>query len=253
MYYLSVLCIFKNETMNLKIWIEHYLWQGVEHFYLIDNGSNDNPLSILQEYIDKGLITYYYRPERFQQIQHYQYVFDNANLKNQTHWLTVCDLDEFFYGLDHKLSNKLKTLEYYNIIYCNWLMYGSDGLINHPTDIRTAIIHREPKLHINTKYIFKPKSIISSSQIHIHYILKYNKHTKLNHKLIHFANKLIRLNHYPIQSLEFFKKVKMTRGDVANNNAENIRNINYFYSYNQNTTYKDDVLKQLVEKTPLNY
>jgi glycosyltransferase involved in cell wall biosynthesis len=51
MYYLSVLSIFKNETMNLKIWIEHYLWQGVEHFYLIDNGSDDNPLNILQEYI----------------------------------------------------------------------------------------------------------------------------------------------------------------------------------------------------------
>jgi glycosyltransferase involved in cell wall biosynthesis len=60
MYYLSVLSIFKNETMNLKLWLEHYLWQGVGHFYLIDNGSTDNPLSILQEYIDKGIITYFY-------------------------------------------------------------------------------------------------------------------------------------------------------------------------------------------------
>ena len=56
----DVLSIFKNETMNLKLWLEHYLWQGVGHFYLIDNGSTDNPLSILQEYIDKGIITYFY-------------------------------------------------------------------------------------------------------------------------------------------------------------------------------------------------
>ena len=56
MYYLSVLAIFKNETMNLKMWIDHYLWQGVEHFYLIDNGSTDKPLAILKEYIDNSEI-----------------------------------------------------------------------------------------------------------------------------------------------------------------------------------------------------
>jgi len=54
MYFLSVLAIFKNETMNLKVWIDHYLWQGVEKIYLIDNGSTDNPMPILQPYIDKG-------------------------------------------------------------------------------------------------------------------------------------------------------------------------------------------------------
>ena len=109
MYYLSVLCIFKNETMNLQKWLDHYIWQGVEHFYLIDNGSEDNPLQILQNYIDKGVVTYYYRPEKYQQIQHYQFVFDNANIKNNSFWLVMCDLDEFFYGVDHKLITKLKN------------------------------------------------------------------------------------------------------------------------------------------------
>ena len=84
MYYLSVLSIFKNETMNLKLWLEHYLWQGVGHFYLIDNGSTDNPLSILQEYIDKGIITYFYLPEKYKQAEHYRYVFDKENLKKKT-------------------------------------------------------------------------------------------------------------------------------------------------------------------------
>ena len=56
---LSVLAIFKNETMNLKIWIEHYLWQGVEHFYLIDNNSDDEPLKILKEYIQLNSVVFY--------------------------------------------------------------------------------------------------------------------------------------------------------------------------------------------------
>lgn len=251
MYYLSILSIFKNETMNLKIWLEHYIWQGVEHFYLIDNGSDDNPLQILQEYIDKGIITYFYRPEKYNQIQHYKFVFDHVNMKNTTYWLAVCDLDEFFYGVDKKLSTKLNNLEYYNIIYCNWLMFGSDNLITHPQDIRSSIIHREEKLHINTKYIFKPRSIISSSQLHIHYLLKPNKYMKL--EKIRFANKLIRLNHYPLQSLEFFEKVKMTRGDVCNKNSDFIRNKDYFNSYNKNTIYKDTLLKDLIENSPIDY
>ena len=251
MNYLSVLSIFKNETMNLQKWIDHYLWQGVEHFYLIDNDSNDNPLDILQSYIDKGIVTYYYRPEKYQQIQHYQFVFDHANIKNKTFWLILCDLDEFFYGVDHKLIKKLKQLEYYNVILCNWLMFGSDKLINHPLDIRTAIVYRESNLHINTKYIFQTKYITSSSQIHIHYLLKPNKYTNLQR--VHFANKLIRLNHYPIQSLDFFEKIKMKRGDVTNSNADILRNYKYFEDYNKNTNFKDTLLKDLIENTPINY
>ena len=41
-YYLSIVAIFKNESWILKEWIEHYLNQGVDHFFLIDNGSTDN-------------------------------------------------------------------------------------------------------------------------------------------------------------------------------------------------------------------
>ena len=104
MHYLSVLAIFKNETMNLKLWIDHYLWQGVDHFYLIDNGSNDNPLSVLQEYIDKGIVSYYFLPEQYKQVEHYRFVFDKANLKKETYWLVVCDLDEFFFGVDKTLK-----------------------------------------------------------------------------------------------------------------------------------------------------
>jgi hypothetical protein len=35
-YYLSVGAIFKNESMILKEWIEHYLHHGFEHIYLIN-------------------------------------------------------------------------------------------------------------------------------------------------------------------------------------------------------------------------
>ena len=41
-YNLSLIAIFKNESHILKEWIEHYINEGVDKFYLIDNGSTDN-------------------------------------------------------------------------------------------------------------------------------------------------------------------------------------------------------------------
>ena len=57
--FLSTIAIFKNEEDILDEWIRHHLWQGVEHFYLINNGSTDNYLEILQPYIDSQKVTLY--------------------------------------------------------------------------------------------------------------------------------------------------------------------------------------------------
>ena len=241
MHYLSIMAIFKNETFNLKIWIEHYLWQGIQHFYLIDNNSSDNPLDILQPYIDSKLVNYYFRPKQHDQINHYRTIYAQENLKLKTKWLIIADLDEFFFGLKLKICNILPKLHNYDILYCNWLMFGSDGLIDHPNDIRTAIIFRNPNYHENKKYIFQTKNI-NASQILIHHIEPANKFYK---KL--FINNLIHLNHYPIQSLNYFKQVKMTRGDVDTFKSDKIRDLNYFKEYDKNNTIPDDYLKKLIE------
>lgn len=242
MYYLSVLAIFKNETMTLKTWIDHYLWQGVNHFYLIDNGSTDNPLAILREYMEKGIVTYFFLPEPYRQVEHYKYVFDKAKLKQTTYWLAVCDLDEFFYGLDQPLAVKLRSLDRdVDYLLCNWKMFGSDGLEHQPDDIRTAIVHRATELSPDphTKYIFKPRILPNSSHLWIHHLV--NIHIPRRR----VGNRLIQLNHYPIQSLDFFRTVKMTRGDVNTSASNHVRDMNYFHAYDHRECC-DETLKQLV-------
>ena len=245
-YTFCVMAIFKNESMNLKMWIEHYLWQGVEHFYLIDNGSDDNPYDILKEYIDKGVITYYYRAEKHQQVQHYRYIFDKERLREKTKWLCICDLDEFFFGTEQKLVDAIDEFDKYNVIYTNSFFYGSDNLIEHPKDIRTAILHREEDIVNGTKYIFKPSSINNSSEIWIHWLVNPGTLQKKQMNEITQNNK-IRFNHYRIQSFEYYSKVKMTRGDVSTMQNENIRDLNYFETYTKASIIKDDILKQIVE------
>ena len=95
---ICLIAIFKNEIMNLKIWLDHYIWQGITKFYLIDNDSNDNPLSILQKYIDDDIVTYEFLPEKHKQKENYNYMFNKYNVKNNNDLIIICDLDEFFYG-----------------------------------------------------------------------------------------------------------------------------------------------------------
>lgn len=239
MAYLCVLATMKNETMNLKVWIDHYLWQGADHIYLIDNGSTDNPMKILKEYIDKGLVTYEYKPEKHRQKYHYRIVANKYDIKSKYQWVLVCDLDEFMFGTKTILIDVLKKNEQYDIILTNWLMFGFDGHVNHPKDIRLASTHREEKIHELTKYFANLKKI-DVQYLDIHLI----SHSK-NKKVI---NDEIHLNHYPIQSVEFFSTIKAKRGDANSSETDNIRDIHYFYNYNKNTTYEDTLLFDIITK-----
>ena len=252
MRYLSVLAQFKNETFNLKVWLDHHIWQGVEHFYLIDNGSTDNPLPILKPYFEKGLITYYYIPKPASQVENYRNIFAR-DIWFKTYWLAVIDLDEFLYGVDQRLVKKLKHLHYFNVIYCNWLMYGTSGCINQPADVRKDNIHRWPELDpINTKYIVKTPSIKDPSQLWIHWLVQAKTEIPIKSgPNIRVANKLIRLNHYVCQSEEFFTKVKSVRGDATHLGNKWSREL--FNHHNNKATFIDTTLKNIVENEPPNY
>ena len=236
---LCLLSIMKNETMNLKVWLEHYIWQGVEHFYIIDNDSVDNPLEILQPYIDSGFVTYIFLAAKHAQTQHYNTVYNNYAIKDKFKWMIVCDHDEFIFGTEKKLADIVDDYISYDVVYVNWLMFGSCGFIDHPEDIRISLTKREPILHPQTKYIANLTRLNNQHHMELHYLH--------NGKNIIHVNDRIHLNHYPIQSVEFFTKVKMTRGDAYNPASDGVRDMNYFNSYNINVNTDDFLLKTLIE------
>lgn len=55
------------------------------------------------------------------------------------------------------------------------------------------------------------------------------------------------LFHYPIQSLEFFQKVKMTRGDANSARTDHVRDMEYFRSYDAPCNQIDRTLADLIE------
>lgn len=236
-YYLSILCTFKNEAMNIKVWVDHYIWMGVDHFFLIDNGSDDNSREILQPYVDKGIVSVFYMPEKYQQTQHYRYIYKN-HIKNKSKWVIMADSDEFWYVKNSTIRKTLPKHEKYNVIMSQWRNFGTDGHIEHPKDIRTAIVHRKKNLEC-TKCIFQSKNV-NPSQVNIHRID--------GEKNIFNTNNIFIINHYPIQSEEYFKNVKMVRRSAASITKLHRHSMDYFNHYNSNTSVLDTDLKDMVEK-----
>ena len=143
-YKLGVLAIMKNEAMNLEEWVGHYLWQGIDQIYLIDNGSTDNSASLLQPWIDQGVVKLIQLEEPYKQKAHYRTAFKKFHIADQCQWLMIADLDEFWFCKKEGVNIR-EALNYYDnfdVIYTNWSIFGSSGHKAHPPDLRTQFCMR---------------------------------------------------------------------------------------------------------------
>jgi len=163
---ISVICQFKNNITNLKLWLDHYIWQGIDHFYLVntDEINNDAILEIINNYDN---ITYQKFSKLTSRLENYRIVYDKYKIYENTKWLISSDLDEFWYS-KKSLKNELKNNNKY-IIYSNYLMFGSNNLNTQPADIRSSIITRIPSFDYDKKWIIRAEKI-KSKYIKIHNI-----------------------------------------------------------------------------------
>ncbi len=265
---LCLVAIFKNESHILKEWIEHYLNQGVDKFFLIDNGSTDEYYSILKPYIKENKVDLVKDNKRHAQVELYNKYFLNK-CKNYD-WVILCDLDEFIYG--RKYCNSIKDFlgkvhNNFSQVFVPWKMFGSNGFDTmdkkQPSSVISTFTKRliyndskkndysfgfkgnklyiENKCIVRTKYLLKfeiHSSETSNNNYLTSYILK-NNHINKNKAFSEISehileNSALHLNHYAIQSLDWFMKVKATRGGADSAKNDNVRNNTYFQEYNFN-------------------
>lgn len=242
---LAVLAIMKNEAMNIDEWVSHYLQVGADRIVLIDNGSTDDTFAKAEAWVRRGAVDLISRPQRHRQSDHYLSAF-NTFIRGKYEWLLVADLDEFWFCPDGtKVSSKLAEEQFAqtDVIYANWQMFGSSGLVDHPSSIRSALVHRSLGLssHLDTKYLCRTAVLTSRANIGVHKIIGGDSARTVS------DNENFHLFHYPIQSLEFFEKVKMARGDALSAGSDLVRDMNYFRQYDAPCTVLDRTLAELVE------
>ena len=243
-YFLSIVAVFKNEAMGMEEWLNHYIMQGVEHFYLIDNGSTDNYKDIFQHYNN---ITCIIDPKKHCQTKHYNKYL--SSVKKNTEWVAVVDLDEFIYA--RKGFNKIKDYLFrvtddVGCISLGWKIFGSNGHIIQPTSIRTGFTHRMIGCseEINNKEIIRTNKLLKF-RIHSHKIRKCEKiKLPINNNEESLNESDLHLNHYVVQSRQFFENIKMQRGSADNPEHDNIRTWEYFRDYDYNDIL-DEELKNI--------
>ncbi|MGC4044234.1 MAG: glycosyltransferase family 2 protein [Armatimonas sp.] len=240
---IGVLAIAKNEGRNIREWVEHYQWQGVDSIFLIDNGSTDNTRELIQDYIDSGFVEYFYKPERHKQVAHYRAVFQKARIPKKVGWLIMADMDEFWFSPSGSLKTAIDSVSRdADLIYANWLIFGSSGHVEHPESIRKGFLLRDPQptRHCNTKWICRTRCIRTRYALGIHKI------RWVDSRRVVTDNENFRLNHYMIQSLQYFEEVKMPRGSCRTKTLDAFRNRDYFRQVDSLATYEDRTLSDML-------
>jgi hypothetical protein len=229
MYFLCVGAMFRNESDSIVEWIKHYLYHGVDHFYLINDNSDDNTVSNIQEYIDKGLITLYHSKEEYyegRQRNLYNRFFLPHMQQKDTQWMLIVDLDEYVWSpLSVHLGDVLRMgCTQFGQVQIQQYLYGSNGYVTQPTSIVKHFTKRAHHLRKCYKYFINSNFEFSSLNVHhadfVNDSYKHNRSVFIMLDPCYFV-----LNHYSCQSLDFWKNVKCIRGD---GDAYLQRNMAYF-------------------------
>lgn len=243
-YKLVIVAIFKNEAVAIEEWIRHYMKQGVDHFYMIDNGSTDDWESCISGFP----VTVYTNTEKYKQVEHYNYFL--GKVKKNSEWVMVVDLDEFMYARKefNTIPEYLYTVDKdIGQINVKWKIFGSNGYIKQPYSIIESFTKRlnyDKKIDTSFNNIKSICRTVNLIQFGIHSHKQNGKNTPNNIDSEYQLDMCpLHLNHYAIQSLDWFTKVKMTRGDADAFNNNNVRNKQYFDKYDVNDVLDTELAK----------
>jgi hypothetical protein len=267
-YYLSIGSVIKDEQKFLKEWIEYHLFIGVERFFILDNSTHDECYKILEPYIISGKV-YYQRwvdkilPQKEGFNHLIRWVYD------ETTWLALIDPDEFIFLKENETTPNLPEFltafekdSQVAALAISWMNFGSSGRTYDTESTLTLYQRSEESNHINRKVkcIIRPDRTIESCGSH--YNIYHSEYVAVNENFEimpsgldgpkswlpkkHTSN-FIRLNHYPIRSLQNWHD-KMKRGYV--DAAEKPNEINwglYKKKFDHNDIF-DDSMKPIYEQ-----
>jgi glycosyltransferase involved in cell wall biosynthesis len=213
MHNLILCAVFKNESHILSEWIEHYLHRGIDHIYLVNDHSTDEFLPIIQKYSSK--VTLFHNDIVTKEVGRQAQIYEKylRPVLQSSKWTMILDLDEFMYSPTKKTFSEILNNNDCSQLLVDWLHFGSNGHEHQPQSVVSGFTKRadftRDKEYYMFKSIFKSESLISFS-VHQHTVRGLTKHFRYSDTVD------LVINHYNLQSREFYFNVKCTRGDINN-------------------------------------
>ena len=260
---LWMLGVFKNESLNLAEWIDCHAQEGVDRIILVNNNSSDDFQSAIASARYAGRVTLLSDDRIYAQQQIYNDAYKSHIQDSACEWLIVGDLDEFFYSRKSfaTIPDYLATVpKDVSLISIPWKMFGSSGFIyqpesgviqnftwrdEYPEDCQISRPGMSCPGWMNCKYIVRNASVetlgIHNPVIHDgKAILSNSEPTDKNYIFQPISEPLlatmnIHVNHYPIQSQDYYNAVKRNRGSAASAASTEIKSsMDFFFACDQN-------------------
>ena len=260
---IAIAAIFKNEKEYIIEWLAWHLSQGIQHFIIHDNESDDGTTELLQQLAAKNLITLHSIPHQ-KKVQLVAYNQILKKYKNKYELIAFIDADEFLMPMDDQLAathiTNLFQDKNIGALAINWRVFGTNGhqskVEGHIlTNFTLAANDKQPRNH----YIKSICRSAAATQIFVHHIT-----LKKGYRYINAANKDItfsewannnlstptknnepcgvsslickenlRINHYALKSVEEFVSKKKYKGSSMAG-KDNIKGDGYFKAFDLN-------------------
>lgn len=229
-YELAVCAVFQNEAAYMKEWIEFHKLVGVEHFFLYNDQSADDYLSVLEPYIRAGEVELIQCPPKpddtlpsYEVLQAGAFMDCLHKQRNSVKWMAFIDLDEFLFATQvDDLRVFLKDYIDHPAIAVNWQMFGTSDVPFIPADklmIEMLVNQSKVNFHRNrwVKCIVQPALTTEVFNPHLFFYVKKKKAVNSDfEKVKGYRSKRIvvdkiRINHYYTRDVEHFLTVKVPR------------------------------------------
>lgn len=243
---LAIVAIIKNEKRNITEWIEYHKLIGVTKFYIYDNESTDEVLTVLDKYIEEGAVEYIPISGIMRQCDAYNDALNRIGTRN--YLLTVIDLDEFVFPQQESLIDILSEAFNDPRVSClcvNWCIFGSSGYLERPAGLVIEnYIHRgtvNNPINHHVKSICVPAKTAGFLNPHFaisipgYHAVDPAGHQVLGAQNVHVDHSRIRINHYFTKSYSEFIE-KRSRGkadDIAK------RSLSEFEEHDLNDVFDD--------------
>ena len=221
---LALCTIFRNEAEDLHEWLEFHRHVGIEHAFLYNNLSTDEPLAVLAPYIEEGFATVIEWPLEPGQLAAFEHC--DRTFGKQADWIAHIDADEYLFAPSgESVPAVLERFRGRGGVAVNMIAYGDSGHLRRP-DRSTVVAYsrRGGSEHLfsrHVKTIVDPRRVAAWNSPHIPRLLGDEPLIDERGGAVHrpvtnsVSVEVLRINHYLHRSDEDkLRKVVRRRADT---------------------------------------